>query len=244
MIFYKIICDGKFVGVGTESNLLMHQAKHNILLSCKASDAEFMEIDGDLYRDSRWMRNTDVYLEACQEAIVTAIDEDEYVALSATIEKHEEISFNNSEDEPEPVEEEPIDEVEELTADYVRNVKIKEMSLACNSAIAEGFDYGDRHYSLTLQDQQNLNAAQIAILTGDTEIAYHADGEEYEMIPAEEMLNIITAANRHKLRHLTYFNCLKKWLNNLVQVKKIQSIEYGVEIPKKYQSGIYGTFAG
>lgn len=243
MIFYKIICDGKFVGVGTESNLLMHQVKHNVMLSCKASEAEFMEINGELYRDSRWMRNTDAYLDTCHESIITAIEEDEYDALSAAIEKNEEIVFDEPEDEPEIAEEELSDEVEELTADYVRSVKIKEMSLACNSAIAEGFDYGDRHYSLTLQDQQNLNAAQIAILTGETEIAYHADGEEYEMIPAEEMLNIITAANRHKLRHLTYFNCLKKWLNNLVQVKKIQSIEYGTEIPKKYQTNLYSMVA-
>lgn len=243
MIYYKIICNNEFIGIGTESDLLKHQKKHNVLLACGASEAEYIECNGDLYRDSRWMRSADAYDSVCQEASVYGIDKDEYDMLSAAIASNEAISISEPEEESEP-EEAPADEVEELTAEYVRSVKIKEMSLACNAAISEGFDYEDRHYSLTLQDQQNLNAAQIAILSGEQEIAYHADGDDYEMVPAEEMLNIITAANRHRLLHLTYFNCLKKWINNLVQIKKIQSIEYGVEIPKKYQSGIYGTFAG
>ena len=89
---------------------------------------------------------------------------------------------------------------------------------------------------MTLRDQTNLAAATMQILSGETEIPYHADGEEFKNFQADDMLQIIGAANEHKTYHLAYFNCMKKWLNGLARITSIQAVEYGAAIPKKYQS--------
>jgi len=243
MTFYKVIDETGFVGVGTTKDLRKHQKKHNVLLEATENEAQYIAIGDDLYRD-KWCR-------PITTEFILATVEDEYNGLREAIANNEEIPAIEEQPVEEPVEE-PVEvaasEAEELTAEYVRAVKIKELSLACNKAITDGFDAtlsdGTHHFSLTLQDQANLNSASVSLLNGDSEIVYHADGEEYRVYSVPEMLAVIQDANQHRLKHLAYFGCLKAWINALVRVKTIQDIEYGAEIPKRYQSSVYKSIAG
>lgn len=242
MTFYKVICDSAFAGVATTRDLRKHQQKHNLLLLAKEDDSEYIIIGDKLFRDI-WMNPAKTTIFAYESASVLAISEDEYNALKEASERSEEISLvENVEAAPEETEEVPVNEAEQITAEYVRDVKLREMSLACNKAITNGFDVEidgrEFHFSLTANDQTNLAAASVQILNGDTEIPYHADGEDYRLYSADDMLIIITAANRHKTYHLAYFNSLKKWVNSLVRLSAIQAVEYGSEIPKKYQTAL------
>lgn len=246
MAYLKIISDGKIVGIGTDNIFRRHQTTNNVLSVADSRTAQFVQIGEELYRDS-WFQPIEVEYFEWHEGRVLAIEEDEYRSLIEAFKTAESIEVQ--EEEP-PVEQVAVpDEIaetenEEITAEYVREIKLKEMSLACNKAITEGFgielsDGEQHHFSMTLQDQANLNAASMQILNGDSEVPYHADGEEYRNFSSEDMISVIGAANAHKMRNLAYFGCLKEWLNSLVRVKSLQAVEYGSEIPKKYQSALY-----
>jgi hypothetical protein len=45
--------------------------------------------------------------------------------------------------------------------------------------------------------------------------------------------------NDWKLYNTSYFSDLKNYINSLRSISKIDSIEYGDEIPEKYQSEVY-----
>ena len=247
MTYYKVLTEDGFIGVGTTENLVKYQKKHNTTIGCPAEEAECIMIDGTLYHD-RWMLPFNTTEYEYSNADVQVIEKDEYDALLSAMENGEEIK---TVEEPQEVTEEPDEaETEDVTVDYVRSVKLKELGFACNKAITTGFDIelsdgAQHHFSLTLQDQQNLNEIQAKILMGDTVLYYHADGEELKQFSEQDMLAVIGAGSQHKLRHLTYHNCLKAWVKSLTRIKNIQAIEYGSEIPKKYQSALYkNLYAG
>ena len=246
MVYYKLIRDSTITGIGTTDNLRKYQAKHNILLNSDENNAQYFQLENDLFHD-RWMQDAiapeDLF--PYEELLIKAVTKEEYESLKAAFDKGEELTeqLETIANGEEIQEEEIIQESEELTADYVREVKIKEMSLACNRAIMEGFeitlsDGGTHHFSLTLQDQANMNSAYISILSGAEEIPYHADGEEMTMFSSDEMSEIIAAANAHKTYHLAYFNSLKKWLNAVRKISTIEAVNYGDSIPKKYQTAL------
>lgn len=241
MVFYKVIVDNQLVGVTTAEHLMKHQEKHNILVPADLREAQYIFCNDGVYH-SDWMKPVESSHEYADAAVI-AIDEDEYIAiLNAVVD--DEVKTRDVEEEVEiktlPEEETlAVDDI--VTVDFVRDAKLKEMSLACSKAIMDGFDieFGDgasHHYSMTMQDQVNLLAISARILQGETKIAYHADNEEMIYYSVEEMMKIISAANMHKEYHLAYFNSMKSWVNSLKRATSISAIKYGDEIPKKYHT--------
>jgi len=235
MTFYKIYDDRKFYGVGTTGELRRFQAKHRLVLTADESTAEFISVENVFFR-GEWMKPVPSGVTV-KECTVEAITEEDYNALKTAVDLDSVINHTPIE---EPIEEEPEPEI---TADALREMKIREMSMACNQAITEGFsielsDGESHHFSLTMQDQMNLLSVQTQILSGATEVAYHADGEEADMFSAEDMATVIAAANAHKTYQLAYFNALKKWLGSLKSIAAISAVKYGTEIPKKYQTAL------
>lgn len=245
MVYYKLIREGSIFAVGTSEDLRRHQTKHNVLVRCPEGDANYIQV-GDLLYHDKWMQPKPTNFFDCEEVEIKAIHEDEYIVLASALKDADEISAevetpeeptNESYDEPEET------AVGETTVEYIREVKLKELSLACNKAIINGFDLETsdgkkHHFSMTMQDQANLVALQVQLLSGATEIPYHADGEECTLYSADEMAEIINAANAHKTYHLVYFNALKCWINTLKRMSSISSVEYGSEIPKKYRTAL------
>lgn len=252
MTYYKLIQGDKVIGVCKVDALRRHQVKHNLLMYATPINAQYLEFKEKLYRDD-WMDVLTTEEFQYEYAKIDEITEEEYGILKEMLDNEEEVGAEEAENllptpEPEPEVEETPD-TDEITVDYVRELKIKELSLACNKAITAGFDIelsdGEQHhFSMTIQDQANLNAASMQILNGESEVPYHADGEDYRTFSSEDMIAVIGAANQHKMRHLSYYGCLKSWVSSLVRIKSIQSVDYGDDIPKKYQTSLYKMIAG
>ena len=240
MNYYKLARGKSVFGVATSDDLRKHQKKHNVFLPATDAEAECVQLGDDFYRD-KWMRTVD---ESVGEKVtIRAISEEEYATLSEALAEGVELDAAVEQANEEAIEEEtPEIIVGEDTVELIRENKIKELSLACNRAITDGFELSlsgkTQHFSLSMQDQANLLAIQVQILTGETEIAYHADGEDSRLFSAEEMARVIRAANDHKTRHLVYFNSLKKYAESLKRASKIRDIEYGCQIPKRYQTAL------
>lgn len=241
MTYYKVFDGAEFIGVGTSDDLRKHQKKHNILVFAGGAEAQYISVGDELYHD-KWMKEPTADLFEWQNASVVAVDENEYKTLKDAMESEESITPNEEEfaEEDGLVDDTPECEDEEFTVEYVRDVKIRELNIACRSAITAGFDIeiGEEtlHFSLTSQDQINLQDAAMQILAGSKDIPYHADGGEYRLFSASEMLAIVTEANNHKTHHLAYCNALKNWASALKRASSIRAIEYGSEIPTKYKT--------
>ena len=230
MNYYKLIRDESVFGVATTDDLRKHQKKHNVFLQATDGEAQYIQLGDDFFRD-KWMRPVSEPIG--EEVTVRAISEEEYDTLRDALAEGKKLKARAvAQAVEEPAEEDPPEiDLGEDTIELVRENKLKEISLACNKAITDGFDLElggeDHHFSLTMHDQTNLLAIQVQILTGETEIAYHADGEESRMFSADEMTEVIRAANTHKTRQLVYHNSLKKWVECLRRASRIREIEYG-----------------
>ena len=206
MKFFKIIKDKEFIGVGTTRDMRKFQKKHNVLLVCDESDAQYIQCDEVLYH-APWMEAVD---GDSMIADVVRIEEDEYNCLVSAIESNEEIKFaDESVVEFEPV----IDEVEELTIDYIRSAKVSELKRECNKVISEGFDMelGDgetRHFTLSLDDQINL-------LTQ----AYFD----------EDMQPVVVKMNNFKIEHMACLKELEEYVNSLTDIEEIIAVSYRKE---------------
>lgn len=248
MKFYKIVNGKNFVGVATTNDLRTVQKKYAMLISCLESEAQYVQVGNDLYH-ANWMRNIKGNEDIMAELVdVIEISQEEYDKISSTIEKGEvyekpidEINADDGNNENIGIED--IDDSTQITVAYMKEMKIKEMSGLCEKIITNGFDIKlsdnkSHHFSLSIQDQLNLLSMAKMIENGETLIPYHADGELCKAYSVEDMSNIITYATEFKTFHTTYFNSLKAYINSLRSVNTVSAIEYGVEIPEKYQSDI------
>jgi len=241
MNYYKLIRNETIFGVATSDDLRKHQKKHNVFLPAADAEAEYVQFGDDLYRD-KWMQP--VTTSFGEEITVRAISEEEHKTISEALADSKEIALTP------PIVEETAEEPIETavgadTVELVRRSKLKELSLACTKAITDGFDLAldgkTHHFSLSLQDQQNLSAIHVQILSGAKDIPYHADGEEIRMFSADEMTELVHAADTHKTYQLVYHNALKKWVESLKRVASIREVVYGCKIPKKYQTTLWKT---
>lgn len=121
--------------------------------------------------------------------------------------------------------------------------KTAEMSAACRAAIVAGFDVTltdgkDHHFSLTVEDQLNLNALFGLLATGAERVPYHADGETCVYFTAADMQTVVQGATAHKTYHESYFNSLKAYIASKRTAASVDAIEYGTEIPEQYQSDV------
>ena len=245
MIYYKITEGGSVVAALTENDLRKHQPEHNTLAAASPEEAEYIQAtDMILYHDS-WMRDTSTGVHSFRNASVTAITKEEYEPLCDSFLGRQRLSEANGrlpEIAPLAVVEESEFEDETDTFEFIRTSKLKQLSLACQNAILNGFDVEldgvKHHFSLTVQDQANLAEARWRLLKGELLVPYHANGEEMRFYTQEEMNAVIEAADAHKMYNLIYFNALKLWVNSLKRASSISKISYGDEIPKKYQTDL------
>lgn len=240
MNYYKLINGVAFVGIASQLDFREYQKKHNILLACKEETAQYIQCEDALYH-ANWMKPiiTDRFPYTTIELV--SIDEEEYNTLREAIEAGKDIIV-----EPEsPVEEDPlpVDPIEEVTVEYVKNAKISEMNNTCNKVITNGFgailsDGEFHHFSLTTQDQLNLITLSSLVESGETAIPYHADGELCKFYSAEDIGTIITMATSFKTYHVSYFNALRAYIESLDTIENIRAVTYGTPIPEEYQSEV------
>lgn len=135
--------------------------------------------------------------------------------------------------EPEPV---------EPTIDEVRQRKLDEMSSSCEQVIYSGVDVelstGKKHFSLTANDQTNIDGIFSAITLGATEYPYHADDEPCEMYSASDVMTLYIAAKGFVTQQTTYCNALRQWIKREDKIETISAIWYGDTLPSDLQTNV------
>lgn len=220
---YKIIVDHKFTEIAVddefflwnESGLLNTNPEHGNVLCHKTI----------VYHDSDWMKDVPDKLPYV-EAKIIEIDKDEYNFLFDLI-------ANDN-----------CDNYELVILDFKQKHKIQLMSEVCRSTIENGFDIelgdGIKHFSLTTQDQININT--LVLLSSQLElIPYHADDESCVFFTKSVFNEIAQKATQYITYHVTYFNSLKKYIESLTTESEIDAVSYGMEIPDNFKSVVLNT---
>ena len=105
IFYYKIVYEGKVVGIATSDDLRRVQAKHNILIISTVDEAQYIQVDETLYRDS-WFKAITSDRYPYLDATITVINFEEYETLKAEFSSGEEIYEKSAEEEAtEPIEE-------------------------------------------------------------------------------------------------------------------------------------------
>lgn len=228
MKYYKVLKGSEYIGVGSSYDLRKYQKKHNIIIIADEEHAQFIQIDENFYRDS-WMCKLDDEFDGYEIAQVIEIDNEEYEALKAANSVEEIVKIAERKEEIKSVPElENISEIE-----YVREMKIKELSLKCSEEIMFGFDWNNHHYSMSIEDQIELqHLAFQAEKDRNSMYQYHADNSPYVEMSANEILELYDVYQLHKNKHRIYFNKLKSYVNELSTIKEISDVYYGMKIPE------------
>ena len=239
MRYYKLIIDRNMIGVGTSLDCRRYQCKHNILLCCDETLAEYISVGDALYRDG-WMSPCVTDDIPYTQATVIEITEDEYNTLHDAIETGKTIEAESTQEEPEqPV----IDPNEEITIEALRILKEKEMDYIARKTIESGFDIalsdGEiHHFSLTTQDQLNLITLSTIVASGETQVPYHADGEMCRFYSADDIRAIVAEATAYTTYHTTYVNALNHYIKALNDMAALSELRYGDILPEEYRSDV------
>ncbi len=236
MKYYKLVTfDNQIVGAITSRNFIRYSSITKNYLICNESKGEYISYEGELYR-AAWMAPIKQQ-KPYTEVQVMEITAEEYAVYRQAINDNIPI-----EDDVEPIiPDDPINPIEDGSIDFIRSSKINAMSYACRQTIESGINLSIRgemqHFALTIQDQLNLMSLNVLAQTEDL-IPYHADGETCVFYTANEIKQIIAAANAHKNYHTTYYNALKNYINSLETIEEIAAITYGTPIPDEYKSEV------
>lgn len=236
MKYYKIILNNTFIGAVHSGHFVKESANGKKLFYSNEQNGQFVDYKGILYKDY-WMPPVITTREFTMASIIE-ITEQEYNSLIDAIENNEIIEIEDVIEEEEPII--PVAELD-ITVEFMRESKIKEMSTACRQSIEAGFDIqlrgATKHFSLNTQDQLNLMTLNMTAQTQQL-IPYHADGEECEFYTADEINKIVTKATELKNYNTVYYNSLKTYINALETIEEIAAITYGTPIPEEYKSDV------
>ena len=241
MKYYKIILDNNFIGVVSSENFRKYNKDSGFLLRSNELEGEYVRYEDLLYRDF-WMSEISTTLFTYTNAQITEITSEEYQTIISLEDNTEEIiRLITPEEETVSEETEEVEITPDITIEYIKTMKLKQLSAQCRLIIENGFDLELRgknhHFSLDTQDQLNLISLS-AMAQTQSMIPYHADGEMCIFYTAEEINQIVETATAFKVYHTTYYNALKGYINALDTAEAISAIEYGTPIPEEYKSDV------
>lgn len=131
---------------------------------------------------------------------------------------------------------------EEDPIETIRNIKLKEISDACNYTIISGIDIEFNkekvHFNLSIEDQSNINNLFRVVELGGTEFPYQSDGGECRIYTAAEIAQIYIASQTLITTQTTYHNALKQYVQSLSSIEDIDAVTYGMELPEPYLTSV------
>lgn len=126
----------------------------------------------------------------------------------------------------------------------IKNIKINLMNNICKNVIESGINFKNKHYSLTIYDQINIERLKAqAILNSNLNFLYHADNETYQLYSSEDIIKLSKEANLWIQYWLVYFNCLKSEILEMDDIDKIKDIKFGQILSKKSTDFINSIFS-
>lgn len=220
---YKIIENGNLVDVALFDELY-HWSDMG-LLNSGAKYCNLLLNNGTLYHDATWMREVPEGISYINANIIE-IDSSEYEFLFSLIQSGKKDLY-----------------VEKI-AEFKKQLVIDRMSEECRKTIESGFDIelsnGIKHFSLTTQDQININT--LILLSNQLElIPYHADNEACVFFTKQVFNEIAQKATQYITYHVTYFNSLKTYIKSLTTESEVDAVTYGMEIPDEFKSVVLNT---
>lgn len=241
MKYYKMIKVQEFLGVITSENFRKYNPVSGLILFSNENEGEYVRYENRFYRDY-WMQPIEYDIFEFENVSIIEITEEEYNELHVIMLEHNEIPVQYIITELPPLVSKIPDIEEGVTVEYIKDLKINNMSAQCRQIIENGFDIilsdnESHHFSLDTQDQ--LNLITLSALADIQElIPYHADGELCKFYTAEEIKQIVSGATQFKMYHTTYYNALKNYINSLNTTKEIAAVTYGMELPEAFQSDV------
>lgn len=113
--------------------------------------------------------------------------------------------------------------------------KLSEVSSVCGQIICNGFDVdlssGTHHFSLTAEDQANINSIFNAVILGASEYPYHADGEPCTVFSASDIVKLYITTKTFITNATTYNNMLRLWIKRETNIDVLKTIAYGSDLP-------------
>lgn len=236
MKYFKIKQNDQFIGVVSSNDFRVLQIRHHFLRRSNEQKGQFVEYEDKLYRDT-WMSPAPANISRYEIAEISEISQQLYNSYKQAI-------IDGTEDEiievqPQvnsPIIVEEIDNSSDI--ENAKRIKISVLKMACQKAIEDGFDIINSHYSLTDYDQRNIALLSALIAQGHYQVPYHVDGGPVEYYSASRFTTLAEVATKHIMRHTTYFNALKAYVNSLDDEQAILNIQYGDEIPEEYQTAV------
>ena len=231
-MYFKALQNDVIVDVYNELQYVKYDEKANMILRCKKEEAYgIIQRNGEkIYQVDGWPTLPGTYETV---SLVEFDDKEMYEGLLTALNENELVK--------EPEEEEIIDNQD---IDLVKEGKINAMSRECESSIMNGFDIVlsdgvSHHFSLEITDQIMISVLAVKAASGVAELPWHADNEPCQFFSAEDILAINTAMENLITYHQTYFNSLKMYILSIEDVKTINEIYYGCDIPDEYHSDVY-----
>lgn len=137
--------------------------------------------------------------------------------------------YNNSFDNP----------ISSFSDEYIlqgiRQEKIQQMSEECSKTIQKGVQYNGKVYSLTPNDQINIDSMFNAVLAGAKEYPYHANGESCCNMKAEDILNLYVLYKKIVTYYTTYYNQLKMYIDTLTNKEDVEKVFFRQELTGVFQ---------
>lgn len=121
--------------------------------------------------------------------------------------------------------------------------KIQQMSEECSKMIQKGVQYNGKVYSLTPNDQINIDSMFNAVLAGAEEYPYHANGESCCNMKAEDILNLYVLYKKTVTYYTTYYNQLKMYIDTLTDKKDVEKVFFGQELTGVFQEQLEDMMA-
>ena len=242
--WYKVIVDGELIGVVTNQNFARYSETSHRMHVCDVQEGQYAIVN-DMYYHDQWMFSPNPEMQvAYQDALVLPISEKEYsILVNPSAEPIESIEIASDI----AVKESRVVPGAEETIEYVRKLKLEELSKECEKEIENGFslvlaDGASHHFSMSLRDQLNLQDLQKAVLNGD-DLIYHADGELMQFYSTEDANAILLSARNWKQYNMALYNSMKSWINELEDIYAIKRITYDSAIPEQYCTAVLQSLA-
>lgn len=149
------------------------------------------------------------------------------------------------------IEPEPTPELEPYipTLEEIKEQKVAEMNSVQQITIQNGIDVTlldgtVEHFSLTDRDQDDLDSLKDEVNEGREKIPWHVDDESIhcKYYSNEDMRTITTAAKRFVTYHVTYFRDLRIYIRSMNSKEDVETVYYGIYVPRKYQSEVLTDF--
>lgn len=215
-MYYKVICGSLTVDVLDEIKWVRFLSKFNqVVITDKSSAHGFYGSDNKTIYKREGCKSPSS--KAYKTGKLQQIGEEEYNSLRSKIKTGGKIPAERS------------------LVQKARQAKIEELSTTCSKRIEQGVavklsDGKVYNFSCTLEDQLNMQALQAEILSGATEVIYHANNKPCKNFSAEDFNKILQASRKYIKYHTTYFNLLKNYVKQQQDVNLIADVYYGVDI--------------